>query len=126
MPSNEHLVVCGGATAHERGGAARLDLNLHGPSANVRLEIEDISRRLLANISDIHADLLEIASYIYAADSAISRGGKTDFQLGALWRRKFRFVIPVRQPKLWSSDPVIATLVETISFLSDDDYEFAT
>ena len=60
-----------------------LDLNLHGASANVRLEIEDISRRLLANISDIHADLLEIASYIYAADSAISRGGKTDC---ASWR----------------------------------------
>ena len=81
-----------------------LTLNLHGPSANVRLEIEDISRRLLANISDVHADLLEIASYIYAADSAISRGGKTDSQLGAMWRRKIRFVIPVRQPMLWSSE----------------------
>jgi hypothetical protein len=124
MLSNEHLVVCGGATAHERGGTARLDLNLHGPSANVRLEIEDISRRLLANISDVHADLLEIASYIYAADGAIPRGGKTDSQLGARWRRKLRFVIPVRQPKLWSSDRVLAALVETVSFLSDDDYEF--
>ena len=67
-----------GTTAQERGDENRLDLNLHGASANVRLEIEDISRRLLANISDTHADLLEIASYIYAADSAISRGGKTD------------------------------------------------
>jgi Queuosine biosynthesis protein QueC len=124
MPSNEHLVLCGGATAREHGGAARLDLNLHGPSANVRLEIEDISRRLLANISDVHADLLEIVSYIYAADSAIPRGGKTDAQLGARWRRKFRFVIPLRQPKLWLSDPVLAALVETVSFLSDDDYEF--
>ena len=124
MLSDEHLVVCGGATAHERGGAARLDLNLHGSSANVRLEIEDISRRLLENISDVHADLLEIASYIYAADSAIPRGGKTDARLGARWRRKLRFVIPVREFKLWSSDAVLAALVETISFLSDDDYEF--
>jgi hypothetical protein len=124
MLSNEHLVLCSGATSPDRGDANRLDLNLHGTSANVRLEIEDISRRLLANLSDVHADLLEIASYIYAADSAISRGGKTDSRLGALWRRKFRFVIPVRQPQLWSSDPVIAALVETIGFLSDDDYEF--
>jgi hypothetical protein len=124
MPTNEHLVLCSGATARERGGAHRLDLNLHGTQANVRLEIEDISRRLLANISDVHADLLEIASYIYAADSAITRGGKTDSQLGALWRRKFRLVIPVRQPQLWSSDRVIAAFVETIGFLSDDDYEF--
>ena len=108
----------------ETEGAAHLNLNLHGSSANVRLEIGDISRRLLANISDVHADLLEIASYIYAADSAIPRGGNTDAQLGARWRRKLRFVIPVRQPNLWSSDPVLSALVETISFLSDDDYEF--
>ena len=124
MPTNEHLVLCSGTTAQERGDENRLDLNLHGASANVRLEIEDISRRLLANISDTHADLLEIASYIYAADSAISRGGKTDPHLGGQWRRKFRFVIPVRQPQLWSSDAVIAGLVETIGFLSEDDYEF--
>ena len=98
MPTNEHLVLCGGASAKPRGDEKPLNLNLHGASANVRLEIEDISRRLLANLSDVHADLLEIASYIYAADSAISRGGKTDSHLGAMWRRKFRFVIPVRQP----------------------------
>jgi 7-cyano-7-deazaguanine synthase in queuosine biosynthesis len=41
-----------------------------------------------------------------------------------MWRRKFRFVIPVRQPGLWSSDTVTAALGETISFLSEDDYEF--
>ena len=124
MPTNEHLVLCSGASAKPRGDEKLLTLNLHGVSANVRLEIEDISRRLLANLSDVHADLLEIASYIYAADSAISRGGKTNSHLGAMWRRKFRFVIPVRQPRLWSSDPVTTALVETISFLSDDDYKF--
>jgi hypothetical protein len=124
MPTNEHLVLCGGASAEPRGDEKLLTLNLHGLSANVRLEIEDISRRLLANLSDIHADLLEIASYIYAADSAVSRGGKTDSHLGAMWRRKIRFVIPVRQPMLWSSEPVTTALVETISFLSDDDYKF--
>jgi hypothetical protein len=30
------------------------------------------------------------------------------------WRRKFRFVIPVRRPDLWSSHPVLSALVETI------------
>jgi hypothetical protein len=51
MPTNEHLVLCGGATAQGKGDATRLELNLHGTSANVRLEIEDISRRLIASIS---------------------------------------------------------------------------
>jgi hypothetical protein len=123
MPTNEHLVLCGAASSRGRGSKAHLHLELHGPSANVRLQIDDISRPLLANISDLHADLLEIASYIYAADSAIPRGAKTDTQLGAHWRRRLRFVIPVRQPDLWSSDPVLTALIETISFLSDDDYE---
>ena len=64
------------------------------------------------------------ASYVYAADSAISRGGKTDTQMGRRWRRKFRFEIPVRLPGLWSSDPVLSALVETLGFLSEDSYEF--
>ena len=101
-----------------------LRLALHGRSPNVRLQISDISRRLLANVPDVLADLLEVASYVYAADSAISRGGKTDTQMGRRWRRKFRFEIPVRRPSLWSSDPVLSALVETLGFLSDDSYEF--
>jgi hypothetical protein len=90
----------------------------------VRLQISDISRRLLANIPDVLADLLEVACYVYAADSAIGRGGSTDAQMGARWRRHLRFVIAVRQPELWTSDTISAALVETLSFLSDDSYEF--
>src|SRR5216684_1577854 len=123
MPRNEHLVLCGGLDRPRKGNVSRLDLNLHGTSPNVRLQIADISKRLLMNIPDVLVDLLEVASYIYAADAAISRGGKTDARMGAWWRRKFRFVIPVRQPDLWSSDPVLSALIETLSFLSEDDYE---
>ena len=68
MPTNEHLVLCSGANAEPRGDEKLLTLTLHGALANTRLEIEDISRRLLANLLDVHTDLLEIASYIYAAD----------------------------------------------------------
>lgn len=123
MPRNEHLVLCGGSVGPPKGSKSSLSLNLHGNSANVRLQIADISKRLLANIPDALVDLLEVASYSYAADSAIARGGKSDVQMGARWRRKFRFVIPVRRPELWSSDSVTSALVETLSFLSEDDYE---
>ena len=40
MPTNEHLVLCSGAGAEPRGDEKLLTLNLHGVSANVRLEIE--------------------------------------------------------------------------------------
>jgi 7-cyano-7-deazaguanine synthase in queuosine biosynthesis len=123
MPTNEHLVLCGGVAARDAAGT-RISLSLHGKSANVHLKIADISKRLSANIPDALIDLLEVASYIYAADSAISRGGRADAQMGMRWRRKLRFVIPVRVPNLWSSAPVASALVETLSFLSEDEYDF--
>ncbi len=96
MPRNEHLVLCGGLDRAKKGTVSSLKLDLHGPSRNVRLQIGDISKRLLTNIPDVLVDLLEVASYIYAADAAISRGGKADAKMGARWRRNFRFIIPVR------------------------------
>ena len=123
MPKNEHLVLCGGLVGHH-GQSPRITLDLHPRRGNVHLEIANLNRRLLANIPDSLIDLLEIASYVYAADSAISRGGRMDAQMGAQWRRRFRFVIPVRLPALWSSSGVMSSLVETLSFLSEDDYQF--
>jgi hypothetical protein len=124
MPIFEHLVLCGGTDASPGASARSLRLNLRGASANVRLQISDISRRFLTNIPDVLTDLLEVAIYVYAADGAISRGGKVDAQLGARWRRKMRLVLPVRRPNLWSSDPVSSALIETLTFLSEDDYAF--
>jgi len=124
MPTREHLVLCGGVEGPKVGGRATVRLDLHGPRANVKLSISDIARKLLVNIPDRLVDLLEIATYVYAADGAISRGGKTDSEMGARWRRTLRFKIPVREPTLWGSEPVSAALTETLSFLSDEQYAF--
>jgi hypothetical protein len=123
MRRHEHLVLCGGVEAPQQQGGSSLELNLHGASANVRLQVSDISRRLLANIPDVLVDLLEIATYVYAADSAIPRGGTIGAQMGKRWRRNFRFVMPVRLPDRWSSGSLRTALVETLSFLSEDNYE---
>ena len=69
-------------------------------------------------------DLLELAAYVYCADGTVSRGGTTMAQMGRDWRRRFRFVVPVRRPEVWSSTPISTILIETLSFLSDDFYEF--
>lgn len=123
MRKREHLVLCGDLATPAGGHSQVLPLSLHGPSPNVRLRIQDISRRLVTNIPDVLVDLLEVASYVYAADSAIPRGGKTDARMGNRWRRNLRFVIPVRCPEVWTSTPAASALVETLSFLSDDEYE---
>jgi 7-cyano-7-deazaguanine synthase in queuosine biosynthesis len=54
----------------------------------------------------------------------VPRGGLTDEQMGVRWRRRFRFVIPVRIPDFWMQDEISSALVETLSFLSDDEYRF--
>jgi hypothetical protein len=124
MPRREHLVLCGGVAARNDAGFRTLRLSLHGSTANVRLRIQDISSLLVANLPDEFIDLLEVATYVYAADSAISRGGRTDAQLGMRWRRSLRFVIPVRCPDLWGSTPVCSALADTLGFLADEDYAF--
>jgi hypothetical protein len=124
MPRPEHTVLCGGLVPAEGVGPRSLRLALHGPAANVRLRIQDVSGPLVANLPDELVDLLEVATYVYAADSALPRGGKTDARMGAWWRRKLRFVIPVRRPDLWRSAPVCTALSRHLGFLSDDDYAF--
>jgi hypothetical protein len=118
----ERLVLCGGAkrTSEE----STLQLALDGRSQNVMLKLEDISKRLVANVPDLLIDLVEIATYIYCADQATSRGGEAQGGMGSDWRRKFRFIIPVRHPDHWSHPKVLGPLSDTISFLSEDDYEF--
>src|SRR6187431_2294635 len=122
MRPREHLVLCGGIESRERGSAKAVRLQLHGPAAKVQLRIQDLSTPLGANIPDGLLDLLEVATYVFAADAAISRGGKTDTQLGSFWRRAVRLKIPVRSPDLWASKAVSSALAEMLGFLSDDDY----
>lgn len=123
MPRREHLVLCGGAEK-PHGDRTTRKLDLHGAARNVRLQISDVSRPLLANLPGVLVDLLEVATYVYAADSAISRGSETDGNMGEWWRRDLQFVIPVRYPDLWSSTAVVSALVETMNFLSDEQYAF--
>ena len=100
----ERLVLCG--VAKRAGTELILRLALDGRSQNVTLKLEDISKRLVQNVPDLQIDLIEIASYVYCADQATSRGGDAQVGMGSGWRRGFRFVIPVRDPNHWSNPRV--------------------
>ena len=123
--SNERVILCGGllATGNVRGKDT-VPLSLWGKDSNVTLKVGDISQKMVANIAPVLIDLLEIATYVYCADQATTRGGGSSREYGAKWRRQFQFHIPVREPDLWSSKPVRTALCETLGFLSDDEYEF--
>ena len=121
---HERLVLCGDQGHRTQFRGERLVLKLTGDDANISLKLRDIRRRLLADVPDLLEDLLEIAAYVLAADAATDRGDPTLPDMGDDWRRRFRFVIPVRRPEAWASRELMALLTDTLSFLSEDEYRF--
>ena len=119
-----HLILCGGLAPSQGENGRKLELTITDKPGGIDLHIEQLRRQMVSDIPDTLTDLLDIAAYVYAADSQVSRGGRYMQRVGADWRRQFKFAIPVRNPELWSSPPVRDALVETIGFLSDDIYDF--
>ena len=120
----ETLILCGGAKAGASGMTNTLRLALSGPNENIALKIEDISRRMLAEVPPVLTDLLEIATYVYCADQLVSRGGATMQNLGVDWRRNLRFVVPVREPELWQAPEIRDNLEHLLAFMSEDTIRF--
>jgi hypothetical protein len=124
--ANERSILCGDVT----GNALPFDekkplaLRLWGTAENVSLRISDIRSQLLKDIPSSFHDLVEIATYVYCADQAITRGGDGVDNFGENWRRRMFFRIAVRNPDLWNSSPLKDQLIETLSFLSEDEYHF--
>lgn len=126
MSAVERIILCGGSKTPSGANSKNvLRLRLGEDEGDVKLKITDITRRLASDLPPILTDLVEVASYVYCADQAFTRGGDGVLAVGANWRRHFSFHIPVRAPEVWSSELVSKLLRDTLTFLSDDDeYEF--
>jgi hypothetical protein len=125
----ERRIVCGGPTANKSDSKSDRVIHLdtqaiEGSLDKVNLQLRDISTRMVQNLPDVLTDLLEIAAYVYCADQFTKRGTDLMRDMGADWRRNFDFQIPVRQPDIWSSAPVLDALTDTLGFLSEDEYRF--
>jgi len=119
-------VLCGGlATRGGKRDELQIDLNAApGTPHKVNLQIGQLSQLLAADIPDVLTDLLEVAAYVYCADQFTSRGTTQMTAMGAKWRRRFRFKIPVRQPDVWNELKVQEALRGTLGFLTEDDFDF--
>ena len=126
--SAKHVILCGGAKLSSRSKAWRqvtpIPLSIGKGRNEVHLHLHDLTKSMMQTPQDVATDLVEIASYLFAADQVVRRGGEAEFEYGAKWRRHFWFEIPVRHPDLWSQPEVVDTLREVLTFLSGDDYEF--
>src|SRR5262249_32315653 len=123
-PMSDHLFLCGLSRTQRAQYSGGWELCLHGPSANVRLQVDDIRRSLTDNEPPPLTDLMEIAVYVFAADCAVRRGGPKLKDMGKHWRRKFHLVIAVRRPGMWSERERLFALRQALEFLSEDTWEF--
>lgn len=125
--ANPRLILCGGAALSSRSGtwqAAQTHRVCVGTGRHdVHLDLSHLSRRLASHLPPVAADLLEVATYVYAADQMVRRGGPREFEYGSKWHRRFRFEIPVRARAAWGPE-VAAELASTLGYLTDDTYEF--
>lgn len=92
------LFVCNGAavaaTDPIRDGRHVVHLATRGRNANVNLMLENVADVFHQHLTPRLEDLLEIATFVYVADSATSRGGV--WQAGESqepWERDLTFVI---------------------------------
>jgi len=123
------LVLCSGAQEQDAGQSGQgrhvISLDSLGSRQNVNITVENVTDAFARNLSDRLVDLLEIASYVYAADCTTDRGGEwADDDSTEPWDRDFRFVIPVRERGFWSRSDVNSALVEALEFVSADRYQF--
>lgn len=124
--ANERAILCGSAPGGELPFDDRdpIRLRLWGPHRNVHLTIEDVRKSMWKDLPATFHDLLDIASYVYTADQAVTRGGTGVDDMGASWRRTLFFRVPVRNHDFWSQPTVQRELVSALSFLSEDEFEF--
>ena len=80
---NPRLILCGGVTVSttdsRREKRRVVTLSTHGPNRNVNIRMEDMAKVFQQHLSPRMKDLLEIAGYIYTADSPrnATASGKT-------------------------------------------------
>jgi hypothetical protein len=127
--ARSRLFLCGGAKLTGKDGRGTISepicLSSHGADQNVNIRIEDVAKVFAQHLSPRLVDLLEIAAYLFTADSATRRGeGWEDKRSKESWDRTIRFVIAVRELDFWSSGAVVQLLREILRFLSNDDETF--
>ena len=121
-------IQCDGATIPSRWRNSSWDrteeIRQWGHKADLTLRIENLTHALLTGVGGRATDLVRIASYAYAADQLVSRGGEADVY-GRQWRREFAVCLPVNEPVFWNRAGIRRRLQETLSFLTEDRWDFA-
>lgn len=123
------LFACSGPKIDEGNplleGRKLVNLDAVGDHPNVNIRIENVSKIFNQSPPPRLVDFLEIASYVYSADCATSRGVQWKDQGSTeAWGRDLSFVIAVRDPDFWNSADVKSRMKDLLAFLSNDTFSF--
>ena len=126
MTETRVLVVCDGVeppqSLRNQKWSHQIPVTSLGTSADLNLRVQNLGGTVLGTIDNRAADLVRIASYVYAADQAVSRGGRADV-FGQQWRRNFTLCIPVSDRAYWEQDQVRSALATVLLFVTEDTWE---
>ena len=120
----ERVFLCGLSAEQRAAYPTGTILSLDKSSGNLVLKLGRMRRKLVGTEPKPLTDLIEIASYVFAADRTTGRGDLDDRGYGPDWRRSFFLVIAVRDLALWQRQDVNETLCEALNFLSEDEWRF--
>lgn len=123
--SKPRLFLCSGATLPPDDprlvGRKVIPLDSLGDDANVNLNIDDVAKVFGQHLSPRLTDLLELAAYVFSADSSTPRGTAWSND-GAVenYDRDFHLVVPVREVGFWNQEQLRSQLLSILTFLTDD------
>lgn len=123
----EHMFYCDGATAPLRNTKQKLQHLKTGRKRikdEIHLEIGALKEQLADNLSAVLEDLLEIATFVYAAGQLAPRGGMKELEYGYQWHRVFDLAIPVREYDIWTDSQTKELLEDVLSFVAGEHYTF--
>jgi 7-cyano-7-deazaguanine synthase in queuosine biosynthesis len=118
--THSHRVILANGAAGPGNAADALVLHYLRGQPGRRLNV-GLPRFVLdaSHIPDRTLDLLEIASYVFAADRSFFRGPKDAVEYHR-WSRSMEFHIRVRDYEFWRQEPVREELCEALKFLTGD------
>jgi 7-cyano-7-deazaguanine synthase in queuosine biosynthesis len=86
----------------------------------VLLDGRSVIRRIAREFPDVAADLIEIATTVYAVDQMVARPRSQQLDSGGSWARSIQLEIPVRLPDAWNARA--GSLEEMLAWLTDDSW----
>src|SRR5690349_7904784 len=102
----------------DRLGGVPRDAHVALLGEHIEIQEQTLEKFCYQELSPRAYDLLSIAGAVAFADRVCRR------RRSAGWRRDIRLFLPVHDPKFWNSEQFVAQLVDTLVFLTGDNWSF--